>query len=255
MNTVAETSDLTLPHGTMVTFSYRPADDQRHPAVIVLSEVYGVDDHIKDVTRRFAAEGYFATAPDLFHRAGRNLTAPYAARFQGTARFREGMTNDGTVDDLNAVMAFLKSHPQADGEHVGIIGYCLGGRYAFLAACRVPGVGASVNLYGVGITTRPDSSDTGPSIIDMAGDITCPILGLYGGRDPLISPDEVRQIEGTLKGLGKEVETHIYPDADHGFFCDDPERGVYNEAAAKDSWERTLRLFQRHLKGAPARAT
>ncbi len=248
MDTVAEISDLQAAAGTMATFSYRPADDQRHPAVIVLSEVYGVDDHIKDVTQRFAAEGYFATAPDLFYRAGRHLTAPFAARFQGTASFREGMTDDGTMDDLNAVMAYLKSHPQADGEHVGIIGFCLGGRYAFLAACRVPGVGASVNLYGVGIASRPDTPGSAPPLIDMAGDITCPILGLYGDRDPLISSDDVRQIEGTLKVLGKAVETRIYPDADHGFFCDDPVRGVYNEAAAKDSWERMLRLFQESLK-------
>ena len=251
MNTVAETADLTLPDGTMAAFSFRPDDDRRHPAVIVLPEVYGVDDHIKDVTRRFAAEGYFAIAPDPFYRAGRNLTGPYEARYKGTAGFRVGMTLEGTVGDLKAVVAYLKGHPRVDGEHVGIIGYCLGGRFAFLAACRVPGISASVNLYGVGVMPRSDSSEAEPSIIDMADGMACPMLGLFGGRDHLISPDEVRRMEELLKRLGKEVESHIYPEAGHGFFCDDRDRGTYHEASAKDSWERTLLFFQRHLKGAP----
>ena len=253
MDTVAEVSDIQAPAGTMATFGYRPADDQRHPAVIVLPEVFGVDDHIKDVTRRFAAEGYFAIAPDPFYRAGRNLTLPYDTDHPSTAPLRVGMTHDTTVEDLKAVMAFLKSHPHADEQHVGIIGYCWGGRVGFLAACSVPGIGACVNLYGGGIMPRESSPYSDPPVIDRAEGIACPILGFFGGKDQLIPLDEVRRWEETLKGLGKDVEVHIYPDAGHGFFCDDTERGVYNEAAAKDSWERTLRLFQRHLKGAEVR--
>ena len=256
MDTVAEVSDLQAPAGTMAAFSYRPDDGQPHPVVIVLPEVFGVDDHIKDVTSRFAAEGYFAIAPDPFYRAGRNPTLPYDTAHPDTAPLRVGMTYESTAEDLKAVMAFLKGHPHADEQHVGIIGYCWGGRVAFLAACRVPGIGACVNLYGGGIIPQPGSPFANePPLIDGASNINCPVLGFFGGQDRVVSLDEVRQVEAELKRLGKNVEIHIYPDAGHGFFCDDAERGVYNEAAAKDSWERTLRLFQRHLQGAPTRAT
>lgn len=250
MDTVSESADLQAPDGTMVTFSYRPADGQRYPAVIVLPEIFGVDDHIKDVTRRFAAEGYFATAPDPFYRSGRNNTVPYSGTLEEARALQAGMSHDGTVGDLNAVMAYLEGHPQADESHVGIIGYCWGGRVAFLAACRVPGIGASVNLYGGGIMPRPNSPYTEPPIIRLAENVSCPILGFFGGQDHLIPLEEVRQMEETLKRLGKEVEIHIYPEAGHGFFCDDRDRGTYHEASAKDSWDRTLLLFQRHLKEA-----
>ena len=246
MDTVAETTDLTVPDGTMVTFSYKPTGDQSHPAVIVIQEAFGVNDHIKDVAQRFAAEGYFTTAPDLFHRSGRNKTATMGD-MDAAAKLREGMTDDGIVDDLNAVVAHLKSNPSVDGEHIGIVGYCMGGRVSFLAAVKVQGLSAAVVYYGGNILPRPGAPATGPVLLDQAASIPCPILGFFGDQDQAIPPENVRKIEGTLKRLGKDVQIHTYADAGHGFFCD--ARASYNEAAAKDAWPKTLSFFEKHLTG------
>ncbi len=247
MDTVAETTDLTVPDGTMMTFSYHPADGQPRPAIIVIQEAFGVNDHIQDVAQRFAAEGYFTTAPDLFHRVGRNTTATMGD-MEAAGKLREGMTDGGIVDDLNAVVAYLKSNPLAQGGKIGIVGYCMGGRVSFLAACKVQGISATAVYYGGNIVPRPDAPAAGPVLLDQAGGISGPIIGFFGDQDRGIPVENVRKIEETLKGLGKDVEIHIYPGAGHGFFCD--ARESYNEAAAKDAWPRTLAFFQQHLSGA-----
>ena len=247
MDTAAETTDLTVPDGTMMTFSYHPADGQPRPAIIVIQEAFGVNDHIQDVAQRFAAEGYFTTAPDLFHRVGRNKTVTMGD-MEAAGKLREGMTDGGIVDDLNAVVAYLNSNPLAQGGKIGIVGYCMGGRVSFLAACKVPGISATAVYYGGNIVPRPDAPATGPVLLDQAGGISGPIIGFFGDQDRGIPVENVRKIEETLKGLGKEIEIHIYPGAGHGFFCDG--RESYNKAAAKDAWPRTLAFFQQHLSGA-----
>ena len=247
MDTIAETVNLQVPDGTMATFSYRPSDDGAYPAVIVIQEAFGVNDHIKDVARRFAAEGYFATAPDLFYRSGRNNVVSYSD-IESVRKLMGGMTDDGIVADVDAVVAYLKRDGHMLGEHIGITGYCMGGRVSFLSACRVQGIGAAAVYYGGGIVPRQDAPTQTPAPIDLAERITCPVIGFFGGQDQGIPAEQVQRIEETLKRLGKDAEIHLYPEAGHGFFCE--ARPSYHSDAAKDAWARTLVFFESHLKGA-----
>ena len=244
---VSETPDLQVPDGQMATFSYRPEGDGKFPAVIVIQEIFGVEPHIQDVAQRFANEGYFATAPDLFHRSGPKIVVPYAEMQTGFG-YRQQMTDEGVVDDLNAVVQYLRSQPNVDADHIGIVGFCFGGRVSFLAAARVAGIGAAAVYYGGGIVPRADAAAGTPNLLDEAENIPCPIIGFFGDQDQGIPVDQVSQIEQALKSHGKDVQVHVYPGAGHGFFCDG--RGSYHEASAKDAWFKTVDFFGRHLKGA-----
>ncbi len=251
MEPVSEVVDLQTPDGPMAAVVARPADAGSYPAIIVAQEAFGVNGHIQDLGQRFAAEGYVTVAPDLFHRAGRLQTAAYGD-FEAVGKLRTGMSDDGTVGDLNAVVAYLRQDPHVSGPEVGITGYCMGGRVSFLAACRVEGAGAAAVYYGGGIVPRPDQPASGPAPIDLAGQIACPVIGFFGREDRGISVEAVDRIRDTLSSLGKEAEIILYPDAGHGFFCDD--RESYNQAASADAWFKTLAFFEKHLKHAPATA-
>ena len=245
-DTIAEVADLKVPDGEMATFSYRPAGEGKHPAVIVIQEIFGVEPHIQDVAHRLAAEGYFATAPDLFHRSGRHVTVSFDDR--DTAFGHRGkITDEGTVDDLNAVMEYLKSNPNVDANNIGIVGFCFGGRVSFLAAARVPGLSASVVYYGGGIIPRADAPPGSTNLLDEVGNITAPMIGFFGDQDQAIPAEQVKQIDEAMQKAGKDAQFTVYPGAGHGFFCDI--RGSYHESSAKDSWPKTLAFFGKHLKG------
>ena len=251
MDTVEEIVDVNTSDGPMATVIHRPTDG-KHPAVIVIEEIFGLDHHIQDVTRRFAEQGYVAAAPDLFHRAGRLETVAYD-NMPASTRLREGLTDDLIVSDLNTLIAHLGADASVEGSEVGIVGFCYGGRVSFLAACRVKGIGATVVYYGGGIVPRqappggpPPPAPAGPAPIELTGQITSPVLGFFGGQDRGIPPEAVDRIRDTLKELGKESEIVFYPDAAHGFFCD--ERESYHKESAEDSWPKTLAFFEKHLK-------
>jgi carboxymethylenebutenolidase len=251
METVSEIVDIKTPDGTMAARVYKPADGGQYPAIIVIQEIFGIDNHIQDVAQRFAAQGYVAAAPDLFYRTGRLQTIEYD-QMQSSGALREGMSDDGTVGDLNALVAYLNSAPSVSRQEVGITGYCMGGRVSFLAACRVDNIGAAAVYYGGGIVPRPGQTATGPAPIDLASQISCPIIGFFGGQDQGISSEAVDKIRDTLKELGKDAEILVYPEAGHGFFCD--ARGSYNKDASEDAWNKTLTFFEKHLKGATVAA-
>ena len=246
METVREVVDIETPDGPMASIVYRPSDGNQYPAIIVIEEIFGVNDHIQDVARRFAAEGYVAVAPDLFHRAGRLLTVPYSD-MPGTAKLREGLTDDHLTGDLSKVVAYLQSSPSVSRPEVGITGYCYGGRVSYLAACSVEGIGAAAVYYGGGIVPRPDQPVTATPLVDL----TDRIIGFFGGQDRGIPVEAVDRIRDTLKEKGKTADIFLYPEAGHGFFCDDREVS-YNKEASEDAWDKTLAFFQRHLKGAVA---
>ena len=136
MATVSEELAISTPDGTMTGYAYLPEGDGPHPAVIVIQEVFGVDDHIKDVASRFAAEGYYAVAPDLFYREGAGLKVAYDNRDEAF-RLRATTTPDGITADLNALVAHLQSDARANSS-VGIVGYCFGGGVVYLASHAVP---------------------------------------------------------------------------------------------------------------------
>ena len=248
MAIVEEIVDLQVPDGTMATCTYRPDDDEPHPAVIVIQEIFGVNSHIKDVARRIAGQGYVTAAPDMFHRTGRLNTLPYD-QMQEAGKLREGMTDDGIVADLTTLVTHLQQDSRVLSDRIGITGYCMGGRVSFLAACRVPGINAAAVYYGGGIVPREDAPPAqGPAPIDLAHQITCPMIGFFGGQDRGIPVEHVQRIEETLKQLKKDAEFHIYQEAGHAFFND--ERPSYDEGASRDAWAQTMGFFDWHLRGA-----
>ena len=247
MATVSETADVKVGGDDMQVFTYRPDGGGKSPAVIVIQEIFGVNDHVKDVAGRFAAEGYVAVAPDLFHRSGRGVVVPFD-QMQTGGEHRGKLTNDDIVADVSAAVDYLKGHPSVDADHIGIVGFCFGGMVSYLAAAKVSGLGAAAVFYGGGILPRPDAGPDAPRLLDATADaVAVPIISFWGDADRMIPVSNVEEIVSTLKAKGKDIESTVYPGAGHGFFCD--VRGSYNEAAAKDAWPKALAFFAKHLKG------
>jgi len=228
--------------GAMRLYEAKPEGDARG-AVIVIQEAFGVNDHIEDVTRRFADAGFHAVAPELFHRAGGDMTAPYDD-FSKVLPLFEGLSDQALVTDVDAAIAHLGDAGFAP-ERIGIVGFCMGGRVTFLVALE-RALGAAVGFYGGGIVTARFPQF--PALLDRVEELKTPWLGLFGDQDQGIPVADVEQLRTALERA--PVDTHIvrYEDADHGFHCD--VRPAYNPAAAKDGWERTLAWFDDHL--APA---
>ncbi|MCE2405267.1 MAG: dienelactone hydrolase family protein [Dehalococcoidia bacterium] len=240
----------------MATYVAQPNEPGRHPAVIVIQEVFGVNHHIQNVADRFAAAGYFAVAPALFHREGANEevrgTNPefgYPGAPDGDARNAAvGRWKDQElVLDLQTTIDWLRNHPRVVNDKIGIVGFCAGGRITYLAAAACRGLSAAVNFYG-GNTMAIWGA--GPTPFERTAQVSCPMLGLFGDQDANPTPDDVSKIEAAMKAAGKTFESHMYQGAGHGFFCD--ERDSYHEASAKDAWEKTLGWFAKYL--APVKA-
>jgi len=209
-------------------------------AVIVIQEAFGVNDHIQDVTRRFAAAGYRAAAPTLFHRAGGG-TAPYTD-FTKVMPLFKGVTDDAIMMDVDAALAHLRGQGFRD-DRIAIVGFCMGGRVTFLVATRRK-LGAAVGFYGGAIVSarRPGFAP----LIGDAAKLATPWLGLFGDADASIPVEDVETLRETLAREAKVPSLIVrYPGAEHGFHCD--VRASYKEDAAKDAWARTLDWLRRLL--------
>ncbi len=198
------------------------------PGVIVIQEWWGLVDHIKNVCDRFAGEGYVALAPDLYH--GETTKSPDEA-----GKLMMALRIDEAEKDLRGAIQYLLDHQATTGEKVGTIGFCMGGALSLYAASKNSQVGACVVFYGIHPNVRPD-----------LGNLQAAVLGIYAERDGFVPTESVRELERQLKGLGKSVEVHIYPDTDHAFF-NDQRADVYNAKAAEDAWRRTIEFFANHL--------
>ena len=201
------------------------------PGVVVIQEWWGLVPHVKDVCDRFAAEGFVALAPDLYH--GEKATSPDEA-----GKLMMALDIDRAEKDLRGAVKYLLKHEAVSGESVGTVGFCMGGVLSLYAASKNEQVGACVVFYGIHPKVEPDLEN-----------LRAPVLGIYAEKDDFVPPAAVRELESRLKGLGKDAEFHIYPGTDHAFFNDvRPE--VYDREAAEDAWRRTLDFFRRHLGGA-----
>lgn len=207
----------------------RPAGAGPHPAVIVVQEWWGLNEHIKDVARRFAAEGYVALAPDLYH--GQVTDDPNVA-----GKLMSGLSKEDGIKDLLAAVAYLKAQPFVRGDRIGVTGYCMGGSYALLLPCRSKDIRAAAPFYG----EVPDEK--------ALANLACPVLYIYGDQDFWITPHDVKRLQDGLKKLNKAGEVKIYEGAPHAFF-NDTRKDVYRDKEAKDAWKRTLDLFAKLLKG------
>ena len=213
-----------------------PEGSGPHPAVVIAQEAFGVNDHIRDVCRRFAAEGYVALAPELYHRQGRGLVFAYDDLVNARVCLRN-LENDQISTDVVASLAALRAMPEVAPSRVGIVGYCMGGYVAFLAACRSD-VRSTVVYYGGGIVNpRPGFRIT--PVLPEADRIASPLLGLFGAEDVSVPVSDVDAIRERLTALGKAHDLVVYEGAGHGFSCDP--RDSYHPEAARDAWRRTMR--------------
>ena len=222
----------------MEVYDSRP-DEPADAAVVVIQEAFGVNDHIRDVTRRFTAAGYRAVAPALFHRAGGG-TAPYDD-FEQVMPLYEGLDDDAILVDVDATLDHLRAEGFPD-ERIGIVGFCMGGRVTFLTAVSRR-IGAAVGFYGGGIVTP--RGPRFPALVDRAAELATPWLGLFGDLDRSIPVEDVEALREALADVPTESRIVRYSGADHGFHCD--ERPSYHPEAATDAWQRTLDFFAEHL--------
>lgn len=240
---MTSTATLQTRDGPMDAFVREPDGSGKGPGVVLLQEIFGVSHHFQELCRRFAAEGFVAAAPELFHRQGKGIVYGNDEGAKGMAQLAR-MTNEGLAMDVQAALDFLRAHPRCDGR-VGVVGFCAGGFATFLAACRTDG-DAFVAFYGGGLVhDRPGLALRAP--LAEAAHIRRPILCLFGGKDPSIPPSDVAAVRAALSGLPVRSEVHVYPEAGHAFFND--ERPNYEAEAARDAWPRTLRFLRAALAG------
>ncbi|CAI8036109.1 Putative carboxymethylenebutenolidase [Geodia barretti] len=190
------------------------------PAVLVAQHATGVDAFIQDICDRLAAQGYAAVAPNLYHR----VTDPALLNEQPRPRPAALLSDPDIIADVNAAVEWLRNHDAVQSDRIGVTGFCMGGRIAWLAAATNPHFAAV-----------------------LAENINCPMLFHFGEIDVNPSPDDMRALDAELDRLGKGHQFHSYPGADHAFM--NPAGGRYQQAAAEASWPRTVEFFDRHLKG------
>jgi len=240
------TTSVDVAGNSMTLHTAQPDGAGKVPAVIVIQEIFGVDPHIKNVASRFADAGFYAVAPELFHRSGDGTVIPYAETEKAFGE-RGKLSNEDIVADLEATVAYLQSNGDVDAGNIGIVGFCFGGFVSYYGSIKVDAIKAAAIFYGGGMLPRPGSPADAPRVLDQTVDaVNVPMIGFWGNDDGGIPPENVAIIESTLKGKGKTYESHSYDGAGHGFFCND--RGSYNEAAATDAWTRTLAFFGSNLK-------
>ena len=194
----------------------------------MIQEWWGLVDHIKSVCDRFADAGFVALAPDVYH--GQTTKSPDEA-----GKLMMALRIDEAEQDISGAIQYLLDHDAVTGDKVGIVGFCMGGALALYAATKNSNVAACVVFYGIHPNVKPDLPN-----------LSAPVLGIYAEKDGFVTPDVVRQLEQQLKSLGKQVETHIYPQTDHAFF-NDTRPTVYVPEAAADAWQRTIDFLKKHL--------
>jgi carboxymethylenebutenolidase len=220
----------------------RPLGAGPYPGVLVIHHAPAWDEATKEITRKFAHHGYLAICPNLHHREGPDLSPDDAA---AAARGKGGVPDDRFLGDAAESIAYIRGLPYAN-QKVGVIGYCSGGRQAFLAACNLD-VDAAVDCYGGFVAERlpPEMPFKREPILDQAPGLRCPLLGLFGVEDQHPGPGEVATIDETLRGLGKTHEFHSFDGAGHGFFATD--RAMYRVEAANQGWKLIFEWFGRYL--------
>ncbi len=225
--------------GTIPGYRAMPNTGGPFSTVLVVQEIFGVHEHIKDICRRLAKDGYFAVAPALYAREG-DVAAMQDIKqiMQVVARVPETQV----LSDLDATVAWAEKNGKADTSRLGIVGFCWGGRQVWLYAAHNQRLKAGASWYGV--LERPKSEMTPSNPIDLVQRISAPILGLYGGADAAIPITQIDAIRTALKAAGKPSQIVVYPDTPHGFNAD--YRPSYRPKQAQDAWQRMLAWFKRY---------
>jgi len=230
--------------GTMGGYLARPKSAGPHPGVLVYMEIFGVNPHIREVTERVAREGYLALAPDYFHRTGPGVEYGYDDDgFAGGMKLLGALRADEMIADAKAAIGWLRARKDVRGDRIGAMGFCIGGHMTYLTACETD-VRAAASFYGGGIAA-PAGPGGAASTLGRTGKIRGKIVCLFGGKDAFIPQSQVEAIRSALTKQAVRHEIVVYPDADHGFFCD--QRGSYQKAAADAAWTRVKQLFHDEL--------
>ncbi|HVM97788.1 MAG TPA: dienelactone hydrolase family protein [Candidatus Acidoferrales bacterium] len=214
---------------------------ERSPAVVLVHDVRGLSEHYQDLTRRLAAEGFFALALDLYCRDG----APKLPTLESVFSWMQQLDDRRVLRDIDAAVRFLGSRLDVRASSIGIMGFCMGGQYALMAACAVSGFAACVSFYGM--LRYAEKTEIKPrDPLDLAPKLSCPWLGLFGDEDALIPRADVKELESLLRKNGKTFQTKIYQGAGHAFL-NDTRPDAYRPEAARDAWERAMTFLRTHL--------
>ena len=217
---------------TLKAYLATPQRAGRCPSVIVVQEWWGLNDHIKDVTKRFALEGYVAIAPDLYSRLGHKLTTDP----NDAGQLMNSLSQEDGLTDLKATLSFLKRRNDVDTNRIGVTGFCMGGGYALMLPCVSSDIKAAVPFYGP--VPNPDTP---------ISNLSAPVLYIFGEDDGWITKADVERLRNALKHYQKSGEIKTYPGCPHAFF-NDTRQDVYKPAEAQDAWSRTLTFFRKHLQ-------
>ena len=232
---------ITVDGNPMRLYIAHPEGEGPFACVVVIQNQDGVTEFTQEMTRRVATAGYLGIAPELYHREGEPKTAEQVANLKHSRR------DTNVITDINATIDYLRGCADADAGRLGIVGFCMGGRVAFLMATASKSFKAAVDFYGGGVYAKWGDR---PAPAEFAGAISCPIQGHFGDLDKNPPPAEMRRLDAELTNLGKSHEFFFYAGAPHGF----NRKGWdgYRPEADAASWTRTVSFFGQHL-GAAAR--
>lgn len=230
---------IALKDGEMPAYRAMPAGGKNLPVVLVVQEIFGVHEHIKDVCRRFAKAGYLAVAPALYARQGD--ASKYADIGALIAEIVSKVPDQQVMLDLDATAAWAASNGGDPGK-MAVTGFCWGGRIVWMYAAHNPALRAGAAWYG-GLAL-PASTLSPRHPVDVAATLKVPVLGLYGGADTGIPNSSVEKMRAALKAANRGSEIHLYPDTPHGFHAD--YRPTYRKEQAEDGWKRMLAWFRKH---------
>ncbi len=242
---VAGEIELATPDRPIPAYHAMPDSGGPFPVVLVVQEIFGVHEHIRDVCRRLAKVGYLAIAPELFVRQGdvsKMTDVPQILK-----EVVSKVPDPQVMGDLDAALGWVTASGRGDMSRVGITGFCYGGRITWLYCAHNPKLRAGVAWYGRLVGQASALNPQSP--VDIAAKLTVPVLGLYGGADAGIPAETVEQMRAALKKGESDSEIVLYPDAPHAFFAD--YRASYRKEAAEDGWRRMLDWFKRHQLQVP----
>ncbi|NJD30686.1 MAG: dienelactone hydrolase family protein [Gammaproteobacteria bacterium] len=232
-----------VPDGEIPAYRAMPSKGGTFPVVLVVQEIFGVHEHIKDLCRRFAKEGYLAIAPELYARQGD--PSKYTDWKQLFAEVVSKVPDSQVMSDLDSAVAWAGKSGAGNVQHVGVTGFCWGGRITWLYAAHNPSLKAGVAWYGRLVGEATALQPKYP--IDVAADLKAPVLGLYGGQDQGIPLADVEKMRAALAAVKSPSEIVVFPDAPHGFNAD--YRPSYRADDARDAWKQCLAWFRRYGVG------
>jgi carboxymethylenebutenolidase len=240
---------ITTAAGEIPAYRARQVGDPKRqaPVLLVVHEIFGVHEHIKDLCRRFAKHGYFAVAPDLFVRQGDATQVTDMKQLQ--QQIVSKASDAQVAGDLDATVAWASRQPGADATRLGMTGFCWGGRTTWLYAAHQPALKAAVAWYGRVVGDRDPLHPQHP--IDLVAELKAPVLGLYGGKDQGISQESLEQLKRALAAspnpVAKQCQFHVYPEAGHAFAAD--YRPSYRKQDAEDGFKRLYAWLKQHGVG------